>query len=264
MTVTRLDPNRSPRTMETVTESELRPDRRAERRADRKAKSRAEILDAAEKVFGEDGIRDGSLRKIAELAGFSPAAIYLFFENKQDLLSETCIRRADEWDNVVREVAESDMDPMDKVHRVIDLGIAFFGERPHFRLLLRHIRGGPAVTGPVLAEFADNVDARYLEVVLLVARIIHEGQAGDQIRPGNDRSVAHLFLVLLNEFVLFGVNSDESNLGILTAGQFHDFIDGALRSPSWPNSPSSSNNETRHGRPVSTARDTGSRRRTEK
>lgn len=232
MTATKLAPNGSGPSMETVDESDVQLDRRAERRASRRAESRTEILDAAEKVFGEDGIRDGSLRKIAELAGFSPAAIYLFFENKQDLLSETCIRRADEWDAVVREVADGDLSPLDKVHRLIDLGIDFFSDRPHFRLLLRHIRGGPAVTGPVLAEFADNVDARYLEVVLRMARIIQEGQAASQIRPGNDRSIAHLFLVLLNEFVLLGVNSDESNLGILTADQFHGFIDGALRSPS--------------------------------
>jgi AcrR family transcriptional regulator len=229
---TRLAPNGSPPTMESVNEINVQLDRRAERRASRRAESRTQILDAAEKVFGEDGIRDGSLRKIAELAGFSPAAIYLFFENKQDLLSQTCIRRADEWDNVVREVAGSDIGPLEKLHRIIDLGIGFFTDRPHFRLLLRHIRGGPAVTGPVLAEFADNVDARYLEVVLLIALIVREGQAAGQFRSGNDRSIAHLFLVLLNEFALLGVNSDESNLGTLTADQFYGFIDGAIRNPS--------------------------------
>ena len=183
----------SPRTMETVNDPDTQLDRRAERRATRRAENRAELLDAAERVFGEDGIRDGSLRKIAKLAGFSPAAIYLFFENKQDLLSETCIRRADEWDNVVREAVESQMAPLDTLHRVIDLGIDFFAERPYFRLLLRHIRGGPAVTGPVLAEFADNVDARYLQVVVHIARIVQEGQAAGQIQQGNERSLAHLF-----------------------------------------------------------------------
>jgi AcrR family transcriptional regulator len=226
----------SPRTMETVSDPDTQLDRRAERRATRRAENRAELLDAAERVFGEDGIRDGSLRKIAELAGFSPAAIYLFFENKQDLLSETCIRRADEWDNVVREAAESQMAPLDTLHRVIDLGIDFFADRPYFRLLLRHIRGGPAVTGPVLAEFADNVDARYLQVVVHIARIVQEGQAIGQIQQGNERSLAHLFLVLLNEFVLLGEHSVESNVGTLTAEQFHKFIDGALRNPSWSGS----------------------------
>jgi AcrR family transcriptional regulator len=229
---TRLVPNGLRPTMEIVDDSDVQLDGRAKRRASRRAESRAEILDAAEQVFGEDGVREGSLRKIAQLAGFSPAAIYLFFENKQDLLSETCIRRADEWDLVVREVAESDKDPLDKVHEIIDLGIDFFTDRPHFRLLLRHIRGGSAVTGPVLAEFADSFDARYLEVVQHLARVVQQGQAAGQIRSGNDRSIAHLFLVLLNEFALLGINSDESNLGTLTAAQFHDFIDGALRGPS--------------------------------
>jgi AcrR family transcriptional regulator len=209
--------------------TETQPDRRAERRAARREQSRSEILDAAEIVFGEDGIRNGSLRRIADIAGFSTAAIYLFFDNKQDLLSETCIRRADEWDFAVREAAGSELAPLETLHKIVDAAIGFFSERPHFRLLLRHIRGGPAVTGPVLAEFADDVDARYFEVLQHIAHIIHVGQTTGQIRDGNERSLAHLFLVLLNEFALIGDPSDESNVGTLTAEQFHGFIDGALR-----------------------------------
>jgi AcrR family transcriptional regulator len=209
--------------------TEAQPDRRAERRAARREQNRSEILDAAEIVFGEDGISDGSLRRIADLAGFSTAAIYLFFDNKQDLLSETCIRRADEWDRAVRDAAGSDLAPLETLHQIVDVAIGFFSERPHFRLLLRHIRGGPAVTGPVLAEFADNVDARYFEVLQHIAHIIHVGQTTGQIRDGSERSLAHLFLVLLNEFALIGDPSDEPNVGTLTADQFHGFIDGALR-----------------------------------
>ena len=85
------------------------------------------------------------------------------------------------------------------------------------------------------------MDARYLEVVLHIARIIQEGQAAGQIQQGNDRSMAHLFLVLLNEFVLLGVNSGKSNVGTLTAEQFHNFINGTLREPSWSGSASMSN-----------------------
>jgi hypothetical protein len=66
-----------------------------------------------------------------------------------------------------------------------------------------------------------------------IARIVQEGQAAGQIQQGNERSLAHLFLVLLNEFVLLGEHSVESNVGTLTAEQFHGFIDRALRNPSW-------------------------------
>jgi hypothetical protein len=61
-------------------------DRRAGRRAARRAQSTSEILDAAEKVFGARGLSDGSLREVADEAGFSTGALYLFFENKQHLI----------------------------------------------------------------------------------------------------------------------------------------------------------------------------------
>jgi AcrR family transcriptional regulator len=215
-----------------VPETELQRDRRAERRASRRDQNRSEILDAAEEVFGEDGIRDGSIRKIAERAGFSTAAIYLFFENKQHLLSETLTRRAIEWDRSVQEEAESDRDPMDKLHRIVDMGVDFFTERPHFRQLLRHIRGGPTITGPVLAEFASGVDDRYLKILMRLALVVRDGQALGEIRAGDERSFAHLYSVLVNEFILLGAIPDESNVSRLTAQQFHGFLDGALRNPS--------------------------------
>jgi TetR/AcrR family transcriptional regulator len=229
---TPLAPHGTPRTIEPVSESETQLDRRAERRASRRAESRAEILDAAERVFGEDGIRDGSLRSIAEVAGFSTAAIYLFFENKQHLLSETLSRRADELNLVVRDAAQSDGEPLDKLHRIVDLTVDFFAERPHFRLLLRHIRGGPTITGPVLAEFAAEVDDRYLEIMANLARIVKDGQAVGQVRDGDERSIAHLYSVLINEFVLLDSTPVESNVGILTSAQFHELVDGALRQTS--------------------------------
>src|ERR1700730_9199415 len=120
--------------------TEAQPDLRARRRAARRAENRTEILDAAERVFGEHGVRDGSLRQIALLSGFSTAAIYLFFENKQDLLRETLTRRGDE--------------PVGKRHRVVSVTVAFFDVRPDFRRLLRHITGGPAIVGPSLAGYA--------------------------------------------------------------------------------------------------------------
>src|SRR5271170_7290465 len=96
------------------------PDPRARRRAARRAGNREEILDAAEQVFGEFGIHDGSLRQIAHLAGFSTASIYLFFENKQDLLNQTLLRGV-ELNNAIRAVADSDLPPLEKLHRIVDV-----------------------------------------------------------------------------------------------------------------------------------------------
>ena len=124
-----------------MNDSSVEVDRRAERRAARRAENRTEILDAAEKVFGAKGLRDGSLREIGERSGFSTAAIYLFFDNKQHLIAETLTRRGDELIAVARDQAERDLAPLEKLHRIVDATALFFTERPNFRQLLRHLRG---------------------------------------------------------------------------------------------------------------------------
>jgi TetR/AcrR family acrAB operon transcriptional repressor len=56
--------------------------------------TRNQILDAAEKVFGERGVARTSLHEIAESAGLTRGAVYWHFADKYDLLSalwERCL-----------------------------------------------------------------------------------------------------------------------------------------------------------------------------
>jgi AcrR family transcriptional regulator len=188
-----------------MSEVAIEPDRKAQRREERRDRNRRDILDAAEQVFGEDGIHDGSLRRIAEESGFSPAAIYMFFENKQHLLSETLVRRGDELVPLIRLAVQSDLSPLEKLHRVVDVNIDFLNERPNFRLLLRHVRGGPTITGLVLAEFSPRPDNRFEEAMALVSSIFVEGQEGGGLRKGSAPVLGHLYSILVNEFILFDV-----------------------------------------------------------
>jgi AcrR family transcriptional regulator len=218
--------------MNAVNETTTQPDRRAQRQAHRQAQSRqnrVDILDAAEKVFGLRGIHNGSLREIADEAGFSAAAIYVFFENKQHLLSETLTRRGDELLPVIRAAAVAELSPLDRLHLLVDDSIAFFDERPYFRLLMRHVRGGATITGPALATFADRVNVRFEDALSLIAGIVEDGQRRGEIREGNKNALAHLYSVLLNEFILLHASQDESSAGPLTSAQFHGIVDGALR-----------------------------------
>lgn len=58
----------------------------AARRAQGKAETRRAILDAAVALFQEHGFENFSLRQVAEAIGYSPTTIYLYFEDKDDLL----------------------------------------------------------------------------------------------------------------------------------------------------------------------------------
>jgi AcrR family transcriptional regulator len=205
-------------------------DPRARRRAARRAESRTQILDAAERVFGEHGLRAGSLREIALLSGFSTASIYLFFDNKQDLVSETLIRRGAELVAALQEVADRDLSPLDKLHSIVDFSVAFFEARPDFRRLLRHITGGQPIVGPALAELGETNDGYFSTAMTIIAGIVSRGQDAGEIRVADPRAIAHLYSVLINEHVLLAAN-DESSGGTLTSEQFHGLIDGALRNP---------------------------------
>jgi AcrR family transcriptional regulator len=212
-----------------VSDQQLQVDKRAERRAARREQNRVDILAAAERVFGEDGVRDGSLRRIAAEAGFSSSAIYLFFENKQHLVSETLTRRGDELIEGMRIEAGLDLAPLEKLHHMVDFTFAFFAERPYFRMLLRQIRAGESVIGPVLAEYASGVSGRFAEAMAILTSIVQLGQDAGEIREGSPSALAHMYAVLLNEYVLVAAASADSNVETLTPGEFHALVDGALR-----------------------------------
>src|SRR3569623_152428 len=57
-----------------------------ERRRGGKQTGRTAILEAARRVAARDGARDLSLRGVAAEAGFTPAALYGYFRNKDELL----------------------------------------------------------------------------------------------------------------------------------------------------------------------------------
>ncbi len=205
-------------------------ERRAERRAARRAENRTDILDAAEQVLGQRGVADGSLRQIALAAGFSPAAIYLFFDNKQHLLYETLARRGRELNAVLKVVADAEGEPLDRLHWIIDESVVFFDQRPHFRHLLRHLAGGAAIVGPILAEYTETSENHFLEAMNTLAGIVRAGQAAGEIRPGNASTIAHLYSVLVNEHVLLSAGAADSP-GPLSTEQFHSLVEGALRNP---------------------------------
>jgi AcrR family transcriptional regulator len=205
-----------------VTES-LGEDPRSRRRAARRAASTADILDAAERVFSEDGLRDGSLRRIADLSGYSTAAIYKFFDSKHHLVTETLNRRADEYLSDVKTAAASEGTPMERLKSIVDAAAAYFGAHKNLSALIRQVQGGAAILGPVLAAFADDVYGRYGHAMEMMTELVREGQESGEIRAGDPRALAHLASVLTNEYVLADL--------ALSREEFRAVFSAALRAP---------------------------------
>jgi AcrR family transcriptional regulator len=176
-------------------------------------------------VFGEDGIHNGSVRRIAELSGFSPGAVCLFFDSKADLVTRTFDRRGKEWCDAVGTIAEGNPSPLGKLHEVMNWVITFLTEHPHFRALLSQVSQGSMVAGFSLAVKSTD-DGYFSSIMNAIAGVIEDGQVRGDIRGGDPGSMAYLFSVLLNEYALLDMMP---GVGKLTEAQFRGFIDGALR-----------------------------------
>ena len=61
-----------------------------ERRAREKEQLRRRILSAARELFVTEGYESISMRKIADMIEYSPTTIYLYYEDKADLLDSVC------------------------------------------------------------------------------------------------------------------------------------------------------------------------------
>jgi len=173
--------------------------RREQRRSQHQDLSRAQLLDAAEEVFGRKGFHETTLREVAELAEFSVGSVYSFFENKEDLYVSVFVRRGDEYMPSLRQVVASDDDPVDQLHHLIDFEVGFFRQHRHFgRLILRSSpRSLPAMAETGLEK---AVAGNFREAMDLQADLFVRGQAAGRFRPGDPQALARLFSGLIAAF----------------------------------------------------------------
>lgn len=106
-------------------ESEVSP---AERR---RLRVREAILDAAERVFAQEGEAGLSIRRIADEIDYSPAAIYKYFSSKDDLVDELKESFFGRLLAVVHEIADRS-EPFEKrARRCMSGYIRIAIEKPH-------------------------------------------------------------------------------------------------------------------------------------
>ena len=121
------------------------------RRGERRLITRAQLLDAAERVFARDGLRGASVDAIALEAGYSTGAVYSNFKGKEDLFLTLVEERIDPRLASVYEAMEAELAagvaPLEAARRFVS---TLRGERDSFVLLIDF--WGQAVRDPAAAE----------------------------------------------------------------------------------------------------------------
>ncbi len=112
-----------------------------ERKESEKHKMRRLILDTAMKLFLERGFENITLRHIAEQIEYSPATIYLYFKDKDEImytLHREGFEELYKWQQKILSVK----DPLKRLHRHAEMYVSFALEHPEYYDLM-FIKRGP-------------------------------------------------------------------------------------------------------------------------
>lgn len=169
-------------------QQQLEPAARRKARVDRK---RLAILEAAAAVFRSNGVAGASTKDIADVLGMTPAHLYYYFRDKQDIIYY-CQRTAlDRLIAAARKISRMHIAPDEKLRRLI---------AEQIRCMLVDLRGSTAhiefdgLAGRRLAEIM-NRRGRY---EALVRGLIRRGVASGIFAHGDERLRARAILGALN------------------------------------------------------------------
>ncbi|NJD76060.1 MAG: TetR/AcrR family transcriptional regulator [Candidatus Methanoperedens sp.] len=111
-----------------------------ERKELEKQEMRKLILDTAMKLFLEKGLENVTIRHIAEKIEYSPATIYLYFKDKDDIIY-TLHREGFEQLYKLQQTTLSIRDPLERLRKQGEVYVSFAMENPEYYDLMFIMRG---------------------------------------------------------------------------------------------------------------------------
>ncbi len=165
----------------------------------RKAARPAEILEAALAVFAELGFAAARLEEIARRAGVSKAALYLYFETKEDLFRAAARTLAAPNVAVLAEALEAAERPFAEITPLILARAAALLGQDRARGIVRMVVSESRTFPDLAAIWRDDVVDQMLG---LLARLIANAQARGEVVAGDARQ--HAF-TLMGPIVMGGL-----------------------------------------------------------
>lgn len=193
-------------------------------RAASKETKREMILDAAVLEIARNGYYRTTVSAIARRAGVADGTIYLYFENKEDLLVSIFERAMARFDAEALRIVEDGGGAEEKLRRIVGLHLALLGEDRDlaviFQVEFRH-------TLHILERLSRSRMRDYLS---LIARVVEEGKAEGAFRADVDGMFAAKVLFgILDEMATDWVLSRRNVRLASRAEPVSDLLLGGLR-----------------------------------
>jgi AcrR family transcriptional regulator len=144
------------------------------------ADSRAAILEAAKRLFMQEGFRGISMRQIAEAVGVTKAALYYHFKDKEELFVAIVEEYLVAMSMVIDEVTSSGLDTRTQIAELVRRILA---QPPEQRSIIR-------LASQELSNVSPENRARFLEMyhsrfIGRITALLEGGMARSELRPMN-------------------------------------------------------------------------------
>ncbi len=206
----------------------------SERRQNHRASLRSEILEAASRLFVEEGYQRVTMRRIAQRIEYSPTTIYLYFKDKNDLLQAVCEETFSQLAGKLEGLQRTSGTPIgylrEGLRTYVDFGLA----NPN-QYTAAFLRPGPV---PEAGPLNNSIGGRAFDMLRLGVRACVE--SGD-IRTANIDMTAQALWASVHGLTALLITMEGSPFVIRTALVDHtiDTLIAGLKTPE-PTAPRSS------------------------
>jgi len=160
---------------------------------------RAEILDAAYRVFAERGFEQATMAEIAGVAGVAKGTLYLYYPSKQDIYDAALRQSAVDVDALTKSALGGARTAGEKIQAFIGTKLRYFEEhRDFFRLSEREFGCRARGHGP----HAKHLDELRLAQVKLLDQILQQAVRRKAIRPIRTEAAASAIFDLTRSIVM--------------------------------------------------------------
>jgi len=151
------------------------------------------ILEAAVKVFAEQGFFQSTISQIAKVAGVADGTIYLYFKNKEDILVQIFAFKTKQVFEGFREEVDRVSDPVEKLRNLVRRHLEEFQKDRHMAVVYQ---SETHQTSRRAEEQIREMSKLYLD---LISEIVEHGQEDGCIRKD-------LYLGLVRRFIIGAVD----------------------------------------------------------
>lgn len=191
--------------------------------------AKREIIDAVIKIINQQGVRGLTMSKVASRVGIAKGTLYLYFDNKEDLIESAIQISLEPLVMAQEELIESDLSPDKKLERIVEVHLDFFEKhKSYFRVLIyEHQRSQEPKKRFPKKRFIDN---KHQQLLKRIGKVIEEGIEKDLFRSYDPGMLAVMFIESLIGLTLQKIVQEEDECNLKEAGRaFTDVIFNGIK-----------------------------------